>query len=338
MIAQVTSSGTLPATIKPMLASLVRQPFNSPNHIFELKWDGIRTLAFIQNGQVRLQSRNLQNITSEWPELSCLPQQVIGDKIVLDGELVYLNQQGYPSFQGLQPRLQRKPKILPSMRKSSLHYIAFDILFYEGQSVMEQSLGKRKNLLHEVIKPNDVVQACDFIENDGEAFFQAVCKHGLEGIMAKEKSSLYFPGTRSSNWLKVKRVRESEFVIGGYTFGGQRELFTSLLLGLYDQQRLLYVGLVGTGFSEVDLKTIFSLLQPLQTSVCPFSETPAVQKFIYWCEPKLVCQVRYGEFTLDRKLRYPVFLSLRQDKSPFDCTIADAPGWPRQKNAPQVGG
>jgi len=133
-------------------------------------------------------------------------------------------------------------------------------------------------------------------------------------------------------------VRESEFVIGGYSFGGQRELFTSLLLGLYDQQRLLYVGLVGTGFSEVDLKTIFSLLQPLQTSVCPFSEAPAVQKFIYWCEPKLVCQVRYGEFTLDRKLRYPVFLSLRQDKSPFDCTIADAPGWPRQKNAPQVGG
>jgi bifunctional non-homologous end joining protein LigD len=196
---------------------------------------------------------------------------------------------------------------------------------------MEQPLWKRKNLLHEVIKPNDVVQACDFIENDGEAFFQAVCKHGLEGIMAKEKGSLYFPGTRSSNWLKVKRVRESEFVIGGYTFGGQRELFTSLLLGLYDQEQLLYVGLVGTGFSDADLKTIHSLLQPLQTSVCPFAEPPKIQRFIYWCEPRLVCQIRYGDFTLDGKLRYPVFLSLRQDKSPSECTIDNTPGWPTGK-------
>ncbi len=325
----VRTSATLPTVIKPMLAGLVRQPFDSPNHLFELKWDGIRTLAFIEGGQVRLQSRNLRNITPQYPELVNLPQQVKGNGVVLDGELVCLDEQGHPSFQKLQQRMQRSSRSSRQLPHPPVHYIVFDILFLNGQSVMEEPLWKRKNLLHEILQPGDSAQACEFIEKDGTAFFQATCEYGLEGILAKEKGSLYFPGRRSSSWLKIKRLRESDFVIGGYTFGGSRELFSSLLLGLYDGETLLFVGLVGTGFSGSDFKRIYSLLQPLHTSTCPFKNPPVLQRFIYWCRPELVCQVSYGEFTLDRKLRYPVFLGLREDKLPVDCVVTDAPGWPR---------
>ena len=326
----ISAPGTLPAVIKPMLAGLVRRPFDSPDHIFELKWDGARTLAFIENGEVRLQSRNLKNVTAQYPELRDLARQVKADKVVLDGELVCLDEEGRPSFQRLQERVQRSPRSLRRLRKQfPVHYIVFDILFLNGRSVMEEPLWKRKNLLHEILVPSDLVQPCEFIENDGMAFFQATCEHGLEGIMAKEKGSFYLPGRRSSSWLKIKRLRESDFVIGGYTFGGTRELFSSLLLGLYEAEDLLFVGLVGTGFSESDFEKIYALLQPLHTSTCPFKDPPVIHRFIYWCRPELVCRVSYGEFTLDRKLRYPVFLGLREDKLPTDCVVSDAPGWPQ---------
>ena len=328
------ASGTLPTTIRPMLAALVREPFDSPSHIFELKWDGVRALAYIDSGQVRLQSRNLQDITAQYPELHGLAQQVREDKIVLDGELVCLDEQGHPSLHSLQSRSkmqQKGPSVKHLIRKFPVHYIVFDLLFLGGHSVMEEPLWKRKNLLHSVLEPNDTIQACEFIETDGKAFYQATCEHGLEGIMAKEKNSLYLPGRRSSSWVKIKRMRDCDFVVGGYSFGGKRkELFSSLLLGLYDGDELVYVGHVGTGFSESDLKKVYSLLQQLHTSTCPFREVPPIQKFLYWCRPEVVCQVRYGEFTPDRKLRYPVFLTLREDKPPRDCVVVDAPGWPRE--------
>jgi bifunctional non-homologous end joining protein LigD len=220
------------------------------------------------------------------------------------------------------------------MRSFPVHYIAFDLLFLEGHPLMEQPLWKRKNLLHAILKPSEAVQACEFIEADGKAFFQATCEHGLEGIMAKEKGSPYIPGRRSSSWLKIKRMRDCDFVVGGYSFGGRRkELFSSLLLGLYDRGELIYMGHVGTGFSDSDLKRVYSLLQQLHIPACPFRDVPRVQKFIYWCRPEVVCQVRYGEFTPDGKLRYPVFLGLREDKLAKDCVVTDAPGWPRARES-----
>ena len=332
---RITSSSVapakgLPATISPMLARLTRHAFDSSNYIFELKWDGIRALAFIERGQLRLQSRNLRDITSQFPELDPLPGLVKADLAILDGELVCFDDQGHPSLTHMEQRLQRQAggRVV---RNPRVHFVAFDLLYLGGASVMAEPLVNRKNLLHEILKPTEVAQACEFINTDGNAFFQATCELGLEGIMAKEVSSQYQPGKRSAAWLKVKRVRESEFVIGGYTFGGRRkEPFSSLLLGLYDDRgRLVFVGQVGTGFSQTEAKQVHSSLQRLHTSDCPFTNPPNLQKFIYWCRPEVVCRVEYGEFTTDGKLRYPVCQTLTSDKPATDCRTVDAPGWPR---------
>ena len=330
MSSGATASRNLTATLKPMLARLTRDPFDSPNHIFELKWDGIRALAYVESGRIRFHNRNSKDITSQFGELAGLPKQVSASEAVLDGELVSLDEEGRPSFALMQQR--SKGEGGQSIRKSPAHYIAFDLLQLNGRSVMGEPLAHRKNLLHEILQPSDLVQACEFIDTDGKAFFYATCELGLEGIVAKEKKSLYSPGKRSSSWLKVKRVRDSEFVIGGYAFGGkQKELFSALLLGLYSAQgRLVYVGQVGTGFSQAEAKGLYSRLQGLHSPRCPFTEAPDIQKFIYWCRPEAVCQVRYGEFTPEGKLRYPVYETLREDKAASDCIMVDAPGWPRQ--------
>ena len=319
----------LPNTVQPMLGRMARQPFDSPNHIFELKWDGMRALAFIEGGELKLVSRNARNITTLFPELGQMPELLKSDSVLLDGEIVCLDEENRPSFSRLQQRLQSKrvnrPRINPA------HFIAFDLLYVKGRSVMKEPLVQRKKRLNDVLEPTELIQACEFVETEGEAFFQATCELGLEGIMAKEKSSAYLPGKRSTHWLKIKRVRESEFVVGGYSFGGNRkELFSSLLLGLYDDnQNLVYVGSVGTGFSQQEAKLIYGVLQQLHIPDCPFSTIPDVKRLIHWCQPALVCQVEYGEFTVDGKLRYPIYLRHREDKVATDCNLTDAPGWPR---------
>ena len=319
----------LPANIKPMLGRLTREPFDSADHIFELKWDGMRALAFIEAGQLRLTSRTGRDITSQFPELADLPSLVKNDSVVIDGEIVCLDSNSRPSFPLLQQRIQSKKTGHP--RANPAHFIAFDLLYIQGRSLMKESLIQRKARLQDLLTPTELVQPCEFIEAAGKAFFQATCDLGLEGIMAKAKSGLYHPGQRSPDWQKIKRIRESEFVIGGYSLTGTRkELFSSLLLGLYDEdQNLTYVGSVGTGFSQSETKQVYAELSSRHSDKRPFSSQPDVKRLLYWCRPELVCQVEYGEFTLDGKLRYPIYLRQRDDKTPIDCTCSDAPGWPR---------
>ena len=319
----------LPKTIKPMLGRLARNAFDSPDHLFELKWDGMRALVFIEGQNLKIYSRNGRDITSNFPELAELPAHVKSAPVILDGEIVCLDENNKPSFSRLQQRVQSKR--IGIRRTHPVTFIAFDLLYQKGSSVMKRALVERKNLLADLLKPTDFAQACEFFENDGTAFFQATCDLGLEGIMAKQKSGLYLPGQRSPHWLKLKRVRDSEFVIGGYSFGGARkELFSSLLLGLYDAEgRLTYVGSVGTGYSDAEAKRIFAVLKDIHIDARPFTSTPDVKRLIHWCRPELVCQVEYGEFTLDGKLRYPIFIGMREDKEAADCTLTDAPGWPR---------
>lgn len=323
----MTITGILP-TLKPMLARLTREPFNSSEYLFELKWDGIRALGYIDGGQFKLLSRTSRDITAHFPELATVPAQVKADRLILDGELVCLDDRGNPSFDKLRRRLEKSnPR---DVRRKPVYFIAFDLLYLNGRSMMDQPLYKRKELLSQVLDSSETAVPSEFIENDGQAFFQATCDLGLEGIIAKQKSSMYLPGRRSPIWLKIKRVRESEFVVGGYAFGGKkRELFSSLLLGLYNEDRnLIYVGQVG--IPAGDSRKLYPLLQDLHSTEYPFvSIHPLIQKFIYWCRPELVCQVAYGEFSEDGVLRYPVFKVLREDKAPSDCTIADALGWPK---------
>ena len=320
---------TLPRTVSPMLARLARQPFDSADHIYELKWDGIRALAFVDGSNLRLLSRSSRDLTSAFPELADLPKQVRVDRTILDGELVCLDDLGHPRYDLLQDRLHR-PRTSES-GANPVHFIAFDLLYLHGRSLMKEPLVDRKGLLGHALAPSELSLACDFIEKDGKAFFQATCDLGLEGIVAKDRSSLYFPGMRSQHWLKIKRIRESAFVVGGYTFGGTRkEFFSSLLLGLYDnQKRLIFVGQISTGISKAVAEELSPDLERISCAECPFETLPNIQKFIFWCRPELVCQVEYGEFTEDGKLAYPVFKALRDDKTGAECLVADAIGWPR---------
>ena len=318
----------LPRILKPMLARLGREPFDSPDHLFELKWDGIRALAFMEGGLLRVLNRSSKEITVEFPELTSLPERVAADRVVLDGELVCLDAEGHPSYSLLRQRLDRPQS--SEAQSNSVQFIAFDLLYLEGNSIMQEPLVARKNVLHNVLRPNDVVQASDVIERDGKAFFEATCQLGLEGVIAKERLSIYVPGKRSSAWTKIKRVREAEFVIGGYTFGGTKsEPFSTLLLGLYDARgRLIYVGQVGVGIPRDLAQELYSTLQQLHVTDSPFQSPPRIQKFIYWCRPELVCEVQYGEFTEEGRLAYSVFKALRDDKAAIECVIDDAIGWP----------
>ena len=328
MIKPSASSAGLPRTVRPMLARLARRPFDSLDYLYELKWDGIRAMAFIEGGHLKLLGRNSEDVTHLFPELADLPRQINEDGVVLDGELVCLDNQGQPSYSRLRRRLGTSDG--RGARSNPVHFIAFDLLYVGGRSVMAEPLLDRKGLLRDLLLTSKVGHACEFIENDGEAFFRATCDMGLEGIVAKEKFSLYFPGKRSRNWLKVKRVRESDFVIAGYTFrGGRKEVFSSLVLGLYDNERqLIYVGQVATGISRKIARGLAPVLQEAHTAECPFEALPDVRKLIFWCRPELVCQLEYGEFTEGGDLAYPVFKGLRDDKSPTECAVADAPGWP----------
>ena len=277
-----------PKTVKPMLARLARHPFDSPDYLFELKWDGIRALAFIDGNELKLLSRTSTDITAHFPELAGLPKQIHAENAVLDGELVCMDEFGRPSFSRLQRRLQKTGN--RGIRSNPVHFIAFDLLYLNGQSIMGEPLFSRKDRLHAVLESNEITQVCEFIENNGEAFFQATCELGLEGIVAKEKSSLYFPGKRSQFWLKVKRLRESEFVIRGYTLGGKkREPFSSLLLGLYNNDKqLVFVGQVATNLSKPVTEELYATLNEIHTSESPFETAPGIQKLLY----ELVSEVR----------------------------------------------
>jgi DNA ligase-1 len=311
-----------------MLARFTRYPFDSPNHIFELKWDGIRALAFVEEGAVRLQSRSLHDITAGFPELARLAKTVKADGVVLDGEIVCFGRDGRPSFATLQKRLQAQSRGSGS-RRPRAHFVAFDLLYIDGESVMHEPLSRRKNLLHDVLRPTETAMASDFVECSGKDLFSVTQRHELEGVVAKDKASPYLPGRRGPGWHKIKRVRESDFVVAGYDLGGERRPFTSLLLGLYDERgRLLFVGHVGAGFSRSQTRQLHRALQSQHTNGCPFDNPPRVERFLYWCKPKMVCRVEYGEFTNQGRLRYAMFVSRVDDKAPTDCLTEDAPGWP----------
>lgn len=325
----ISASVTLPQAISPMLARLARGPFDSAEHIFELKWDGIRALLFIEDGRVRIQGRDLQDLTHLFPELANAAKYVRADNTVFDGELVCFDDDGHPSFEQLQRRMRRRASGRV-VRTPAVHFVAFDVLYIRGKPVMDEPLDFRKLLLENILEPGNTIQPSEFIEGDGIALYDATGKHGLEGIMAKEKSSAYYPGKRSPSWHKIKRVRECDFIVGGYTFGGKRrEPFASLLLGLYDgNQRLSYVGKVETGFTPAETKRIYGEMEALVTPESPFETIPYIPRFMYWCRPEMVARVSYGEFSYDGQLRFPVYMHSRHDAPPADCKLEDAPGWP----------
>ncbi len=322
----------MPAAIRPMLATAIAKPFDNPDWLFEIKWDGYRAVAFIDDGRVRFVSRNQNDLTAQYPELATLPQFFQASGAILDGEIVALDDQGRPSFSLMQQRTGFRPgkSRFPGRQGVPVIYYAFDLLYLDDFDLRRVPLERRKQLLEQRISNSAVVHFSDHFPGNGLALFAAAAQKGLEGIVAKKRDSLYAE-TRSHEWLKIKITQRQECVIGGYTDPeGSRAYLGSLVLGLYDKQkRLIHVGQAGTGFDQKMLKEMFAKLQPLATSKNPFYGEIGGLRKVHFVRPELVAEIKFSEWTHETaeggmKLRAPVFMGLRLDKSPAECTFEDA--------------
>jgi bifunctional non-homologous end joining protein LigD len=318
----------MPTTIHPMLAESVEKPFDGAEWLFEIKWDGYRAIAFIENGKVRLVSRNQNDLTPRYPELKDMAQLIKAKTAILDGEVVALDAEGKASFSLMQQRTGFRPGGRRAAGDADVPvlYYAFDLLYLDGYDWRRVPLEERKRKLESVLVTGDGVRYSDHYEERGKALFEMAGQKKLEGIVAKRRASCY-EERRSSDWLKIKIRHRLEAVIAGYTeTKGSRTHFGSLVLGLYDKQgRLIHVGQAGSGFDQKSLGDIWSVLKKLETTKNPFfGEVDALRK-VSWVRPELVTEIDYAEWTggtmqgSGPKLRAPVFLGLRDDKDPKEC-------------------
>jgi len=318
-ICSAARAARMPEVIHPMLATLVDDPFSDPEWIFETKWDGFRSVCFVEDSKARFVSRNQLEMTAQYPELADVGKQVDAKQAILDGEIVALDQDGMPRFQLLQPRVGRKSGLEALRGKGQIVYYVFDLLYVDGYNLMSCAVVERKAALERILRPASFVKLSEHIEDDGETFFKQIEKFHLEGMIAKRVASSYVP-KRSSDWLKVKTIQRSEVVVGGYTEPrGSRSYFGALVVGLYKDRELHYVAHVGGGFNHHTLAELYKLMQPLKTKQSPFVDAPKTNEPVQWLKPKLVAEVKFSEWTADARLRHPVFIGLREDKKPEDC-------------------
>jgi bifunctional non-homologous end joining protein LigD len=311
----------MPERIEPMKATLSTLPRDDEAYGYEVKWDGVRAIAYCETGRVRLESRNLRDVTGQYPEIGRLARELGGREAVLDGEIVTFDDSGRPSFQRLQRRMHvgSEAEVRRRARESPVVYMAFDLLFCEGRNLMGLAYEKRRELLEELGLEGPSWQTPAYHRGDGAGLLAASREQGLEGIIAKRLGSTYQPGRRSRDWLKVKNVRSQEVVIGGWLPGkGRREgEIGALLVGYYardgDRPRLRYAGKVGTGFGAADLRLLAERLEPLRLETSPFDgrQPPKGANFV---EPQLVAEVEFTEWTSAGTLRHPSYKGLRDDK------------------------
>ena len=301
-----------------MLARIVDQPFSHQDWLFEPKLDGYRILAFLQRGKVTLLSRNGLDYTGHFSTVVGELESHSGEEMVLDGELVALDESGLPDFGLLQQTLERSDVESPHSATRFVYY-PFDLLHHDGVNLQRVPLLERKKLLARVLIKGDHVQPVEYLEGDGESFYQAASQLGLEGVVAKRRDSIYEPGMRSRSWLKVKAVQSQEFVVGGCTpgEGARSSTFGALLVGYYDVDKLRYAGRVGSGFDRSTLQQLQEALTRLKADVCPFVHDPELDNpENRWVRPELVARVKFAQWTEDGRLRAPVFMGLRSDLDP----------------------
>jgi bifunctional non-homologous end joining protein LigD len=321
----------MPNVLKPMLATLVDAPFRSDEWLYEIKWDGYRALAYIEDGRARLVSRNQNDMTEAFGELAAeLPSRVRARRALLDGEIVALDERGRSSFSLMQQRtgvgknghtLRRADTEIP------IAFYAFDLLQVDGWSLMGVALEERKRLLREALETDARVRYSEDFD-DGAKLYAAAQEQGLEGIVAKRRDS-HYEQKRSRAWCKMKITQTEECVIGGWTEPkGSREYFGSLVLGLYDKKgRLMSVGQAGTGFTHETEAEIFELLKARETTRNPFANKVESSRGVHFVKPELVAQIKFTEWTHEGlkggvKMRAPVFLGLRVDKTAKECRAA----------------
>lgn len=296
------------------LATLVKNVPEGKKWIYEIKYDGYRTIAFCEYGKTKLISRNGIDFSKKFasiiPSLNELSQD---HSFVLDGEMVVFDKNGRSNFSELQSEIKKKG--------NSFSYVVFDILALDGQDLRDEKLSKRKEILKKLIKnlKNNVIFS-DFTKKEGQKTYNAAKKLGLEGIVAKDINSPYL-GTRNLDWQKIKCRQSSEFVVGGFVTTSQNEDLSSILVGVYEDGKLVFVGKVGTGFDASQRKELNKKFSQIATKKCPFENECDIEtsKNIVWIRPKLVAQIEYAEVTPTGSLRQPSFLGLRADKEPKDC-------------------
>lgn len=313
--------GAFPEEVTPMLATLVDEPFDDPGWEYEVKWDGYRAIAYMNEGQIELRSRNNKSFNEKfYPIYEGLCSWKTN--AVIDGEVVVINDKGHSDFGALQN--------WRSEADGDLVYYVFDILWLDGKNLTGLPLTERKAILQSIVKEDSPVRIGYSVAADGNAFFEAAKGMGLEGIIAKRSDSIYQAGLRTNDWLKIKIHKRQEVIIAGYTRnGGTSKWFSALLLAVYDNGVLQYVGKVGTGFKDKQQKEMLELFKPLETEDSPFKETPDYNKpsrfrpnppkaNATWLKPELVCEVTFTEITSDGVFRHPSFQGMREDKKAKD--------------------
>ena len=306
---------TQPSWIPPMLATLTETLPTQGKWVYEPKLDGVRALIYGTGGAVRIFSRNRKPLNGAYPELVEALETAIRGDAVLDGEIVAFDERGETSFARLQQRMQLRDPVRARRSQVPIYLYLFDCLFYEGVDLTGLPLVDRKAVLRDVVWFDDPIRFTPHRTTGSAAMLRDACARGAEGILAKRADSRYV-SARSADWLKLKCVRQQEFVIGGYTAPqGSRERLGALLVGYYDGKALRYAGKVGTGYDRRTLEHLHQRLVPLHRSASPFSEGPAPAGDIQWVTPKLVGQIGFSEWTSAGLLRHPRFLGLRDDKA-----------------------
>ena len=297
----------MPHGIRPMLTTLTKEPFDHPDWIFEVKWDGYRAITQIRDGDVSLYSRNGTSLMQRFiPVVESLRKFKF--EAVLDGEIITVDDQGHPDFQMLQD--------YQKSGQGHLLYYVFDLLYFQGHDLTNLPLLRRKELLKKILPSDPKIKFSDHVWKEGISFFSVATEKGLEGIIAKHSQSTYRMGKRSRQWLKVKARLTQECVIAGFTEPrGNRKYFGSLVLGVFDKGEFIYIGHSGGGFTAKQLREIRERLDLLTSKECPFTTRPKTDTPVTWLKPEVVCEVAFQGWTDEGLMRQPVFLRLREEKA-----------------------
>jgi bifunctional non-homologous end joining protein LigD len=327
--------------VAPMLAKQVDSPPEGDGWAYEIKWDGVRAMAQVAGGELALCSRRGERMSARYPELAAIGPAMEGREAILDGEVVAFDESGIPSFQLLQRRmgLTTESTIRKRVAEVPVTYVAFDLVGLDRRSLVDEPYERRRELLAGLGFDGPSWQAPSEHHGSGAGLLAAARERGLEGIVAKRLGSPYCPGRRTDHWLKTRARRRQEFVVGGYNpgEGGRRGRIGSLLVGYWDttpdeakrlgrDQRLVYAGGVGTGFTEAMLDRLTELLAPLVADTNPFElgVDPVAKRRYHpggppvFAAPELVCEVEFTEWTFEETLRQPAFKGLRDDKDPHE--------------------
>lgn len=306
----------MPSSISPMLATLSGTVPAGPEWVYEIKWDGIRGMVFLEGDQVKLIGRKGNEITQQYPELMRIDESLRARSAILDGEIVVLDEKGRPRFELLQPRISavESRKINHHVKTRPAVYFAFDLLYLDGRDLRGLPLRERQSRLQAILHPGTTYRISEQFPGNGEELLQATRQNGLEGIVAKRTDSFY-ESKRSQDWVKIKAVREQDFQICGFTTEGNRDLFSGLLLCVEDGASLRYVGNVGTGFDQSKMAQIYKMLSQRIVTQPPVKLTIKRKLPVTWVQPDLVARIQFLEWTEDGHLRAPVFVALEKKET-----------------------